>query len=227
VEGRVWYHIVQKAAGDEDCRGVEEVVLNVEYEVEMTGDEGDMYETVCSMTNHAYWNLSDGPTIEGTEIEFASNHRLETDEKYQIPNGTIGIQPGIECNYPVMLTAQRPSIDECFMLDTDSSAVSLDTRGRDLCLCISAYNAGTNLHMEVMTTELSFQFYSGDGINVAQIQVGDCHEEQVPRRGPRSGFAVEPNRYVDAVNRPEWRNMILLKRGQVWGCRNQYRVWRD
>ena len=81
MEGRVRYHVVQKAAGDKDCRGGEEVVLNVEYEVEMTGDEGDIYETVCSMTNHAYWNLSDGPTIDDTEIVFASKNRLETDEK--------------------------------------------------------------------------------------------------------------------------------------------------
>jgi aldose 1-epimerase len=227
VEGRVWYHILQKTAGQRDCRGEEEVVLNVEYEIEMMGDEVDISETVCSMTNHAYWNLSGKPTVEGTDIVFASNTRLETDGEYKIPNGTLGVQPGVERNEPVTFTAQGPSIDECFVLDTDPSAVPLDTRGRDLRLCISAHNAGTNLHMEVKTTEPSFQFYSGDGINVAPVQVGGCHEEKAPHRGARSGFAVEPNRYVDAVNRPEWRRLVLLKRGQVWGCRNQFSVWRE
>ena len=82
-----------------------------------------------------------------------------------------------------MFTAQGPSIDECFVLGTDPSAVPLDARGRDICPCISAYNVGTSLHMDVMTTEPSFQFYSGDSINVAQIQARDGYEEKMPRRG--------------------------------------------
>jgi galactose mutarotase-like enzyme len=36
------------------------------------------------------------------------------------------------------------------------------------------------------------------------------------RHGPFSGIAVEPERYVDAVNREEWRSWVVLKEGEEY-----------
>lgn len=51
--------------------------------------------------------------------------------------------------------------------------------------------------------------------------------EGVKARGARSGFCVEPSRYVNAVNVPEWRGQVVLPRGQVYGSRVVYRGWSD
>lgn len=228
VEVRIWYHIDRKVQGQRGCTGVEEVALDVEYEVEMVGREQDIHETVCSLTNHAYWNIGPSPSIEGTGILFATNRQLEADSRYQIPTGRIVRSPDVGPDQQsTAFGSLGPSIDECFVLDENPSSVPLDTRGRQLRRCVAAYCPETRIHLEVTTTEPSFQFYSGDGINVPAIpDRGDGHGA-VPARGPRSGFAVEPNRYVNAVNQPGWRNMVLLRRGQVWGCKNRYRAWCD
>lgn len=49
---------------------------------------------------------------------------------------------------------------------------------------------------------------------------------KVPARGARAGIAIELSRYVDAP-REEWRGQCLLKRGEVWGARSQYRAWKE
>jgi aldose 1-epimerase len=228
VDARVWYGIERRLDGAADGRGNEEVILDIEYEVEMTGNESDIIETVCAMTNHSYWNLADAPTVAGTEVTFWTNLHLELDEKF-IPTGVTTPLQGVEAGKPILFTETGPAIDQCFVLDTDIGSVPLDTRARPLRKCVSMYHAGTKTHLDVETTEPSFQFYSGDGIDVAEIPGGKGVEgaPEVPRRGPRSGIAVEPNRYVNAVNRPEWRSLVLLKRGQLWGCRNRFTVCRD
>lgn len=95
VEVRIWYHIDRKVQGQRGCTGVEEVALDVEYEVEMVGREQDIHETVCSLTNHAYWNIGPSPSIEGTGILFATNRQLEADSRYQIPTGRIVRSPDV------------------------------------------------------------------------------------------------------------------------------------
>ncbi|MBE3045999.1 hypothetical protein IMZ48_26360 [Candidatus Bathyarchaeota archaeon] len=49
----------------------------------------------------------------------------------------------------------------------------------------------------------------------------------LPARGPRSGFCVEPSRYVNAVNVPEWKGQMVLKRGEKYGCRIVYKAWKE
>ena len=46
-------------------------------------------------------------------------------------------------------------------------------------------------------------------------------------RKPRSGFCVEPSRYVNAVNVPEWKGQVILKKGEVYGSRIVYRGCSD
>jgi aldose 1-epimerase len=49
--------------------------------------------------------------------------------------------------------------------------------------------------------------------------------EGLDARGPRSGFCVEPSRFVNAVNVDEWRGQVLLKKGEVYGSRVVYKAW--
>ena len=50
--------------------------------------------------------------------------------------------------------------------------------------------------------------------------------KKIPAKGARAGIAIEPSRYVDAP-REEWRGQCLLKKGEVWGAKSQYRAWKE
>lgn len=211
VELRVWY-----TAYTEDEGGVSKTVLETEYEVELTGDEVE--ETIVNITNHGYFNLSDGPTIEGSEVTLHTSKYLVVDQ-FLIPTGAIEDFPGVEANKPFVLGPTEPDIDHCFVVDTDLSDFVLDTRGRPLKPLISVSHPKTKLHLEVFSTEPSFQFYTGKHIKTTATA-------DTPARGSRAGFCVEAARFINAVNVPEWRNQVVLKRGNIWGARTVHKAWK-
>jgi len=76
------------------------------------------------------------------------------------------------------------------------------------------------MHLEVLTTEPAFQLYTGKYVDVAEREDGSV------KKSARGGFCVEPSRYVDAVNRDEWRAMVVVKKGEVYGSKIVYRGWK-
>jgi aldose 1-epimerase len=114
-------------------------------------------------------------------------------------------------------------VDDCFIVDPSLTSIPLDTRSSPLTKLVSAYHPESKIHLEVLSTEPAFQFYTGKYIEVPAIQ-GDAG---VPRRGARSGFCVEPSRYVNAINVQEWKDQVVLKKGGVYGSRVVYRGWSD
>ncbi|KIW89193.1 uncharacterized protein Z519_10045 [Cladophialophora bantiana CBS 173.52] len=211
VELRVWY-----IAWTEEESGLTKTVLETEYEVELIGNECD--ETVVNITNHGYFNLSDGPTIEGSVVTLYTSKYLVVNSAL-IPTGAIEDFPGIEANKPFVLGATEPDIDHCFVIDTDTSYLPLDTRPRQLKPLISVSHPRTKLHLDVFSTEPCFQFYTGKHIKAAATA-------QTPARGARAGFCVEASRFINAINVPEWRNQVILKRGQIWGAKTVHKAWK-
>jgi aldose 1-epimerase len=116
--------------------------------------------------------------------------------------------------------AKEPNIDHCFVLNTDPSSVPLDTRSEPLNLNLRAHHAGAGVNLEVLSTEPTFQVYTGSGIDVPEVNGKAA-------RGSRAGFCCEPARYVNAANVPEWKNMVLLKKGDTYGARIVYKAWAD
>ncbi|ROT37960.1 bifunctional protein GAL10 [Sodiomyces alkalinus F11] len=164
-------------------------VLGIDYEAKLVGDNVD--ETAINLTNHSYFNLTGGPTIEGTVVTLAT-------DKY-LPD---------------------PDIDDCFVVNEAAGSVPLDTRGEPLKTLVQAYHPATGIHLEVASTEPAFQFYTGKYIDVPAVG-------GFPARGKRSGFCVEPSRYVNAINVDEWRSQSLVKKGDVYGARIVYKAWSD
>ncbi|KAJ5937443.1 hypothetical protein N7454_004743 [Penicillium verhagenii] len=200
VEVRVWY-----TASKED----EKTVLTAEYEVEFVGDECE--ETVVNITNHSYFNIGDGATITGTIAQLETNDYLPLTppESQKFPR---------DVSKPFELQATGPHIDDVFIMETDPSKIPLDTRGLPLRRQAQFSNANTGIHLEVHSTEPAFQFYTGKYVNVPSIDGLPAHTEG-------AGFCVEPSRYVNAINEPAWRDMVLLKKGQIFGCKNVYKAW--
>lgn len=125
----------------------------------------------------------------------------------------------MQANKSFLLGKTEPDIDDCFVVDTNASSVPLDTRSRPLKRLASLYHPVNGMHLEVDSTEPAFQFYTGRFIDVPAV-------EGSPARPPRSGICVEPSRYVNAANEPEWRNQVLVTKGQVWGGKNVYKAWK-
>lgn len=222
VNARVWY-----TAWEEDGK----TVLEAEYEVELVGDEVE--ETVVGVTNHryhsyrsmavfrladrflSYFNLSNNPTIEGTHVTLCTDKYLPIDAT-GIPRGNISSYPGTD--KPFTLGTNEPDIDDCFVIDTEASAVPLDTRTRPLRMLAKLHHPSTGLNLEISSSEPAFQFYTGKYVDIPAV-------EGAPARGPRCGLCVEPSRYVNAANVPEWRSMCLLRKGQKWGAKSVYKAW--
>ncbi|KAK2747311.1 hypothetical protein FQN57_002209 [Myotisia sp. PD_48] len=214
VELRVWYTVGKETNGDDPSH--DKTTLEMEYEVEFVGKE--CAETVVSVTNHSYFNIGDSETIDGTHAILCTDKYLPTDST-GIPLGTIEPYPILEVKQPFILGESDPKFDTCFIMDTNPGSIPLDTRSKPLELLASFKHPDTGLNLEVFSTEPAFQFYTGDGVDVPAV-------EEFPAKGPRSGFCVEPGRYINAPNEPEWRNMCLLKQGGIWGSRSVYKTWK-
>ncbi|KAI5467075.1 aldose-1-epimerase [Mariannaea sp. PMI_226] len=202
--------------GTQKVDGKEVTVLAMEYEATLV-DGAD--ETVVNLTNHSYFNLSGDATIEGTTVTLPTNQNLPVDDG-SIPIGGPEPFAGIEANIPFVLGAQEPDVDHCFIVNMDPASVPIDTRNEPLKLNLAAHHPKTGIHLEVLSTEPAFQFYTGKHTNVPAVA-------GLPARGARSAFCCEPGRYVNAINEPEWRNMVIVKKGESYGSRFVYKAWTE
>ena len=143
-----------------------------------------------------------------------------------IPTGPPTTFPNsiVQADKPFTLGPEEPDIDDCFVVDgphaASPSSVPIDTRPLPLVKVVTAYHPDSGIHLEVWTSEPAFQFYTGKYIGVPAV-------DGLPAREKRSGFCVEPSRFVNACNVDDWKPQMLLKKGETYGCRIVYRAWKD
>ena len=170
-------------------------------------------------TSPSYFNVGAGPTLEGTKTTLGTNLHLPVNET-QIPKGPITPFPGLPpAGIPFTFGASNPQVDHCLIMNSEPKTVPLDTRNQPMKHLVSLSHPSTGVHLKVESTEPAFQFYTGDGMDVPAVG-------GAPHRISRSGVAIEPSRYVDAVSRPEWRGMCLLKKGALYGSKTRYTAWK-
>ncbi|KAK2004007.1 aldose 1-epimerase [Colletotrichum falcatum] len=202
-------------AGTQKVDGKEVSVLGMEYEAQLV-DGAD--ETAINMTNHSYFNLTGDETFAGTVVKLATNAYLP--RQNGIPTGGPVPFPGIEGGKPFELGVDGPEVDDCFVVTEKPGSVPIDTRKEALKLHVHARHPKNGVNLEVLSTEPAFQFYTGEGINVPAV-------EGAPARRKRSGFCVEPSRWVNAINVPEWKDQMLLRKGETYGTRIVYKAWSE
>ncbi|RFU26618.1 hypothetical protein B7463_g9714, partial [Scytalidium lignicola] len=224
--GTVLANVIYTTGTQKNEQGKNVQVLEIEYEVELLdGAE----ETVVNMTNHSYFNLTGASSIEGTEVTLCTGSYLPVTST-GIPTGGPAPFEGVIANKAVTLGPAEPDIDDCFAVHppTAPEANKIDTRSLPLKRLVAAYHPSNGVHLEVLSTEPAFQFYTGRHMNVPEVEYEENGQKlKVPARPKRSAFCVEPSRYVNAINVDEWRGQVLLKKGEKYGAKVVYRGWGD
>jgi aldose 1-epimerase len=141
----------------------------------------------------------------------------------KIPTGTSSLHPNIRLftsSTPLSITLGEtaPVFDHCFIL-SDVPEANIDTRQFPLRDFAHLFNETSRVNLLASTTEPTFQFYTGDGVNV-KAKDGDK-----ALFGPRAGLCLEAGRPINAVNHPKQRNWVILKEGEIYGSYTTYAAW--
>ncbi|CAR25619.1 ZYRO0A04158p [Zygosaccharomyces rouxii] len=179
---------------------VQAKALDIQYQAVLTKGES----TPINLTNHTYFNLNkvNADTVQGTEIRLATNKAVGLDGTlHQVDVSTFNDKE----EEVTILDSVEPRIDHCFVV---AESTSLDSTKGKLRPVLRASHPESHISLEVLTTEPSFQLYTGDGLTGFT---------------PRSGFAVEPARYVNAINDERWKKTVTLSQGDAYRSRIVYR----
>ncbi|RCK55608.1 Bifunctional protein gal10 [Candida viswanathii] len=178
---------------------IDDSAVAIEYECKLLSGA---VATIVNMTNHSYFNVSNADDIEGTEIKLITDQMMEVDAEL-IPTGKFVTNENV--THPIVLHKDL-AFDNCFIVEDNCE---IDTRDLPLKQVFEATHPKTDNKFTVQTTEPAFQFYTGDGVNTKGF-------------AKRCGFCVEPSRFIDAINNDEWKNQVILKKGEVYGSKIVY-----
>jgi len=159
-------------------------------------------DTVCNLTNHAYFNLHGGEkTVLSHKLFLAAGEYTDTDAEL-IPVGDVSVA-GTQFDFRAPKTIAEPVYDNNFVLASGDGVKA------------SVYEEDTGIFMEMFTDLPGVQVYTSamltdrkgkNGVKYGKGQ-GICLETQCPPDGP--------NRF------PEGK--FYLSKGEVWQSETVYR----
>ncbi|MBO5519656.1 MAG: galactose mutarotase [Candidatus Methanomethylophilus sp.] len=160
--------------------------LRLEYLAQSDSD------TVCSLTNHSYFNLGGTGTVEDHTVALPLERYTEADSE-GIPTGRILPAEGFyDLSSPVVIgdRLKEGSYDINYLLDAKGT-------------CALAYCPRTGIHMKVDTDMPALQFYTAGGL-----------KDGTPGKngavyGRFSGMCFETQFCPDSPNRPEFPSCVL------------------
>ena len=175
--------------------------LTIDYRAESDRD------TVCNLTNHAYFNLSghdSGPVLDQS-IQLLADRYTPTDS-LSIPTGEIASVEGtpMDLRQPTPIGAR---IDEAFpqLLQAggyDHNWIPVGESGA-LRPIARASSPATGVSMEVLSTLPGVQFYTGNYLDGCPAGKGGAPY------GGRWGFCLETQFYPDSPNHDNFPSCVL------------------
>ena len=171
-------------------------------------------DTICSLTNHAYFNLDgDFKTVLDHEVFIASD-KITTIDKSLIPHGDFTSISGTAYDFPVSKKIGKDIKTDDFMLNIargyDFNYV-LNNDGKSP--VASAYSQNSGIFMEVFTDRPCMQLYTGNFLDGLQGK---------KTYGYQSAFCMETQGYPNACNVPSFPSMTL-KKGERYTARTSYK----
>ncbi|OMJ08006.1 Aldose 1-epimerase [Smittium culicis] len=215
--------------------------LKLEYRAKFLDDgplNDTITETALSLTNHAYFNLTGfkEPTVDNHTCNFTTCNYLLSDMENFILNGemsrdysdknvVLGKPDPVEKRSKLMdfMTQPKnigPDIHNPLLAQTfggyDNIYAVMDTKLNDGSKIYPIVNVAkiwsnlTGICMKVSTDEPCFVFYTGNSLpNDLVGKKGIIH-------GKHAAFSFETQRFNNAINIPKWKDMVTLKRGQLF-----------
>jgi len=171
--------------------------------------------TVVSLTQHAYWNLGGGGSVDvlDHELEVAADSYLPVDRQ-RIPTGEIAPVAGTALDF------RRPrALREALRDAPDGLDHNLVLR-RDGAVAAKLRDPRTGRVLELSTTAPGLQLYAGGGLD------GSCRGRGGVAYQRHAGLCLEPQRFPDAPNRPGFGTVVLEPGGRYLE-RSVYRCFAD
>lgn len=178
-------------------------------------------ETVANFTNHTFFNLAADPTtpVLDTEITINADRFIALDET-GFPAGEFRKVEGSALDFRAARsvaaglaledeqTRLANGFDHHFILNRQGADGNLDFAAR-------AYHPGSGRDLEVWSTEPGMQFFTGSNLSgKLPVDAGKDGNAFVFR----GGFCLEPSRFPDSPNHPEYPS-TSIKPGEFYtGC---------
>lgn len=200
--------------------------LKIKYEAKI--EDSSNIATILSLTNHSYFNLNgayneESSTILDHKVRIYSDYVLEVDSNL-IPTGNIkpviGTPLEFNSNSKLFTIGERNfHYDHCFVLENDCTSQwkLLQIPDRAIKLAAEIYSPRTGIQLSFSTNEPSFQFYTGEFIQPFK------HAENSFTFGPNSGFALEAQRFTNAINVDKWKNQVILRKNDEYSQETIYK----
>ena len=163
--------------------------------------------TPVSLSAHPYFNLAgvSSGDIFGHEITIAANEFLPTDRQ-QIPTGEIRPvdRTVFDLRQPTAIATRIRRADQQLLFGKgyDHYFVLAQAPGDPLRVAALVFEPRSGRTLEVLTTQPGTQFYTGNNLTGAVAGRGGAYRQS-------TGFALEPQGFPDAPNRPEFPSTVL------------------
>jgi aldose 1-epimerase len=158
--------------------------------------------TIVNLTNHAYWNLAGGGTVEGHLLELPASRFVPVDDRL-IPTGIApveGTPMDFRTHQPIG-SRLRAATDQLRHARGYDHAWVVDGAGLRRAARVSDPSSGRVL--EVLTDQPSVQFYSGNFLDGSVVGRGGVAYRQ------GDGLCLETQHLPDSPHRPDFPSTVL------------------
>lgn len=199
--------------GNLTCRVIYRVTPDNTLEIEMRASTDAV--TVVNLTHHSYFNLAGeaAGSLADQELAIFARRRQEVDATL-IPTGRLLPVENTPYDlnrfkpFPAIFEALPDGLDDSFVIGGDSSG--------KLRPVAAARSAKTGIRMDVLSTDIALQVYTGGALSGRDIgKSGHAY--------PRfAGFCCETQHLIDTPNHPEFPS-IRLEAGEAYFQKACYR----
>ncbi len=199
--------------GDEGYPG--NLAVKVKYTLTNTNELAIDYEaatdapTICSLTQHSYFNLAghDSGNILGHELLINADSFTQIDSGL-IPTGKLLPVSNTVFDFKIVHTVGERINDNQQQLEYGNGydhnwVLNKDDSKDALTFAASVYEPKSKRAMEVYTTEPGVQFYSGNFLDGTNVGKGGAVYEK------RNGLCLETQHYPDSPNKPQFPSVVL------------------